>query len=250
VQWSVWKRSQTLLTPQEIQAFDFHSRYFLRTLPTARIVVVFSSIYISDSHYPSCLTQVADLVVLRICLVMLLEGLDLVQVVLRPRSEGQTVRFLRYVLQHHPLRVHLLPVPQVHHNFSIYLFIYSIYTKLIMLTVRYWGQQFDQWFWPSGSNLFNFWCVLFISLVRIDANSCIGGSSRNLKQPNKCARSVNVHSDTSADEQDLASTSGGKPFSFSYFTCLQSLTNSNIFRDANTICKSPQVYCTWYPCIG
>lgn len=79
--------------------------------------------------------------------------------------------------------------------------------------------------------------------MRIDANSCIGGSSQNLKQPNKRARSVDVHSDTSADEQDLASTSEGKPF-HSPVLHLQSLTNSNIFRAANTICKSPQVYCT------
>jgi hypothetical protein len=77
----LWKVDRHLLTSQEIQAFDLHSRYFLRTLPTARTVVEFSGFYISESVYLSCLTLVEDLWVLRISLVIQLGDYDLVPVV-------------------------------------------------------------------------------------------------------------------------------------------------------------------------
>ena len=51
----------------------------------------------------------------------------------------------------------------------------------------------------------------------VDTDSCIGGGSRNLNWPNKRARSMDVCSDTSANEKGVASTSKGKLSVFSYF---------------------------------
>ena len=53
--------------------------------------------------------------------------------------------------------------------------------------------------------------------MMVDTDSCVGGGSHNLNRPNKRACSMDVCSDTSANEKGVTSPSKGKLSAFSYF---------------------------------